>query len=684
MSDSSKTKNQLEKEISSLQIKLAKQKKTVNKLKIDLKNQKLDLERFQKICDAIPNPVIIIQDGQYKFVSSAFCKMFGYSRRDIENGFDYLRLTNPEDKEFIEQRIKDRLAGKELSKTVEIDLVKKNGDIIPCETSTEVIDYEGKQALLIIVRDLSEHRSAADKLTESQTEYSNLFKNILEGVYRTTPDGKIISANPALVKMLGFKSEKELCASANARSLYVNPDDRKILVQKLEEENQLVNVEFDLKRKDGKIITVLENARNIRDENGKIMYYEGLLTDITERKLAEEAYRAAVDNSIQGLLILQNDQVVFANQVFADIIHIEKQKLLEMIPRDLFPSIHPDFRDYLRKRYQSRLKADIGPAQYEFKGFRADGSEFWGEMYVTSIEYRRQPAVQIALIDITDRMQIAEALKESEEQFRHLAEESPNMIFINKAGKVVFVNAKCVEVMGYAVEEFLSDDFNFLDIIHPDHVDNIKKNLAKHLKGLEVPPYEYIIVTKKGKEINAYITTKLIKFEGENAILGIVTDISGLKNVEKELRKTTRELEDERKALEQKNIALKEILSQIEIEKDAIKQQMATNIEKILLPSLQRLKNNSQPTQKKLIEHLEKELESISAPIAKNLKNYAAKLTPRELEICRMIKNGFLSKEISETLNISLLTVHRHRRMIRKKLDISNKDINLSTYLQSL
>ena len=132
--------------------------------------------------------------------------------------------------------------------------------------------------------------------------------------------------------------------------------------------------------------------------------------------------------------------------------------------------------------------------------------------------------------EITDR-------KSAEEKFRILAEKSPNMIFINLRGKVVYVNDMCVEVMGYAKEDYYAEDFNFLSLIAPESLELVKSLFKKHSEGEEVEPYEYKIKTKNGDILDVIITTKLIDYEGESAILGIVTDISERKKTEQELEK---------------------------------------------------------------------------------------------------------------------------------------------------
>jgi len=140
------------------------------------------------------------------------------------------------------------------------------------------------------------------------------------------------------------------------------------------------------------------------------------------------------------------------------------------------------------------------------------------------------------------RREAEKALVESEEKWRTLAEQSPNMIFVNKKGRVVYANKKCEE-MGYKKEEFYSPDFDFLTLICPEHVDMVKAIFARHMNGEEIEPYQYSLVTKEGKRIEAIITTKMIKYEGENALLGIVTDITERERTERTLRESQQKFE---------------------------------------------------------------------------------------------------------------------------------------------
>ena len=138
----------------------------------------------------------------------------------------------------------------------------------------------------------------------------------------------------------------------------------------------------------------------------------------------------------------------------------------------------------------------------------------------------------------------------------------------------------------------------------------------------------------------------------------------------------------QKEALEQKNLALSEILGQIEIEKKQIKDDVIANAENLLLPIIQKLRLTGES--RKYVQLLRKNLQELTSSFGRKLTEKGAKLTSREVEVCGMIKNGLTSKEIAGLLNISLRTVETHRINIRNKLGIVKKDLNLSSYLKTL
>jgi diguanylate cyclase (GGDEF)-like protein/PAS domain S-box-containing protein len=133
-----------------------------------------------------------------------------------------------------------------------------------------------------------ERRAAEAALRESEARYRRLFENVLEGVYSATKDGRFISVNPALARMLGFDSPAGLLSQPIA-TIYHAPSEHERILERLERDGEVRNAECQLRRVDGTLLTVLESARAVRDEQGHIVGYEGTITDISERKRAEQA-----------------------------------------------------------------------------------------------------------------------------------------------------------------------------------------------------------------------------------------------------------------------------------------------------------------------------------------------------------------------------------------------------------
>jgi diguanylate cyclase (GGDEF)-like protein/PAS domain S-box-containing protein len=133
-----------------------------------------------------------------------------------------------------------------------------------------------------------ERRAAEDALRHSESKFRGLFENVMEGVYQTSRDGRILVANPAFVNILGYASAEELYQVA-AGTLYWYPGDRDTFVRRIESEGELRNEEYVMRRKDGTMLIVVDNCRVVRDKQGRVSGFEGTLTDITERKKAETA-----------------------------------------------------------------------------------------------------------------------------------------------------------------------------------------------------------------------------------------------------------------------------------------------------------------------------------------------------------------------------------------------------------
>ncbi len=182
----------------------------------------------------------------------------------------------------------------------------------------------------------------ARELRKSEASLRELFENVMEGIYRTTPEGRILAANPALVRMLGYTSELEL-SSVDVRDLYVDPKKRTEWVRRIEGHGTVRDFEVLLKRRDGGHLIAIDNARTVLDENRRVLYLEGTLTDITERK----EYECQLEHMARsdGLTQLSN-RLMFEDrlrQAFAQARRSNERFAVHCLDLDNFKSVNDTF-----------------------------------------------------------------------------------------------------------------------------------------------------------------------------------------------------------------------------------------------------------------------------------------------------------------------------------------------------
>ncbi len=173
----------------------------------------------------------------------------------------------------------------------------------------------------------------------------------------------------------------------------------------------------------------------------------------------------------------------------------------------------------------------------------------------------------------------------------------------------------------------------------------------------------------------------------DGTMLGVsaaVVDITQLKSAESELRRGKEKLRKQSRILTQKNAALRELLEQIGFEKKQMREDILSNVYELIQPVLSKLKQRAVGTDLTYLELLEHNVEELVAPFGKRISDKRWRLSPREKEVCNMIRDGFSTKEIAVAMSTSARTVDNHRLNVRKKMGIANKPVNLTSFLQSL
>ncbi|MBI3578431.1 MAG: PAS domain S-box protein [Ignavibacteriales bacterium] len=272
--------------------------------------------------NSIDGMTLTDDEGNFVKVNQSFCNIVGLSENQLlgqpfaivwHNGFDEKRLF---------QAYKRRFSTNQLKPLVERRLILWSGEVKDLKISGSFVDSgDGKKLLLTIVRDLTFRKKTENDLKKSEKGYRDLFDNAPQGMFQSSPEGKLINANRALLRLLGYDSREEL-AGMNLGDLYINPDDRKVLGKALEIKGYCNNIELKLRRKDGKTITVLEHSRAIKDDTGNVSMYEGILEDITTRKALEDQIR-------------HNMETLKASEETLKSLNAQKDKLFSILSHDL-------------------------------------------------------------------------------------------------------------------------------------------------------------------------------------------------------------------------------------------------------------------------------------------------------------------------------------------------------------
>ena len=319
-------------------------------------------------------------------------------------------------------------------------------------------------------------------------------------------------------------------------------------VKKIFDENASLAVhEHKYLNSKGEAVWTEVRVTPLKDKKGKTIAALELAIPVTERKTTEKALqeseeklRAIVEGASDGIMVADSktEKIVFANPKICEITGYSSEELLKLNMFDLhlekdLPFVSDKISQQMLKKLTLATNVPV---------LRKDRKVVYCDVNAQPAKIGEQEYLVGFFRDITERKKAEETLKESEEKFRNLAEESPNAIFINNRGRVIYANKKSEEITGYTRDEIYSSNFDFLSLCAPEYVELMSSSYAKHMKGEEVSPYDYVLLAKNGERIDVMTTSKLIDYDGGKAILGIVTDISELKRAEETLNRTMNEL----------------------------------------------------------------------------------------------------------------------------------------------
>lgn len=271
-------------------------------------------------------------------------------------------------------------------------------------------------------------------------------------------------------------------------------------------------------------------------------------------------------------------------------------------------------------------------------------------------------------------------LAERELQYRSIVEDQYELLCRYKPDwprcTIVFVNDSYCLAHGIKREDLIGN--SFMETLSKEDQARIRDFIETATPQSPVQTFTQHITRANGEDLWVEWQRRAL-FDSSGtlyALQGVGRDVTRLRQAELELMAKNAELE-------RKNAAMTEVLEHIEQKKEEIKDNVRANVHELFIPLLDKLRSPKKPEENVYIDMLERSLENLTSSFGHKITSRSLKLTSKEINICNLIKHDLSSKEIAKLLGISLFTVERHRNNIRTKLGITNKHVNLSTYLKS-
>ncbi|MBN2501306.1 MAG: PAS domain S-box protein [Anaerolineales bacterium] len=387
--------------------------------------------------------------------------------------------------------------------------------------------------------EIAERKRVEAALREGEERYRNLFSRIPVGLYRSTPQGEILNANPAIVEMFGYNSHKQFMA-ANVSEFYVDINDRKKMNQQLEKPNDVYHMEARFKRTDGEIIWGEDISRAVCDEDGNIIYYEGSLTDITDRKQTEQAlleseerYRILAENAID--MISKHDLEGRFLYVSPACVQLLGYSADEIIGKSSYEFIHPEDIPKIKNEHKIIVEQSItNMVSYRLR--QKDGEYRYVETTSKSItDPETGEITEILAItrDISERIKAENSLRESEQHLRILMDQAPVAILTtDMQGNITDVNPYTLELLGSpSREKTLSLNLLELPNIKDAGLDQVYRKVIKH-GGFQDVETTYTSIWGKSSHVRVRMAPLHNALGDQIGVIQIAEDISERTQIE--------------------------------------------------------------------------------------------------------------------------------------------------------
>src|SRR6266513_777075 len=471
--------------------------------------------------------------GNILCINQRGVQLSGYSETELRGSNISERLLVPEDRAAIDQILRDLAQGR--TREYEVRWRTKDGAVVHFDgVSVPRLSDSGEfLSTLCTLRDVTERKSAEEKLRKNEEKYRDLIEISPDAIYVVDADGICVLGNRAGAELAGIPQNELVGMPVTDTYL---PDERHLFQERLGKLKGKTALRFERKfvRKNEEIVPVEVSVSAIRGG-----YFQAILRDIGERKRAEEALHEAHQNYVT--LVNSLDVIVWEAdaQTFAfTFVSPQAERMLgyplarwTTEPTFWKDHIHPNDRDWATSFCFDATHAKR-PHDFEYRMVAADGRMVWLHDVVTVVVENDQPVrLRGVMLEITERKRAQEALKESEERYRILVEFSPNSICVHRGGKLLYVNPAGVQLFGATNRDELVGH-SVLDFIHPDSLPAVRDRIRQVGAGGTAPLIDEKFVTLNGEVRDVEVTAIPIIWEQAPAAQVIIRDISERKQGE--------------------------------------------------------------------------------------------------------------------------------------------------------
>jgi len=515
-------------------------------------------KRYRMLFERSPAPIYLSTfDGKVLDCNDAFIDLLGYETlADIQSQSTASFYFDIADRvEFI-SLLKEHGS----LKNFELRLRDKKGDSVWILEDVSIIEEPDIEPYILgIAIDITARKNAEAALKESEIRYRNLFQEIPLGLYLSTPDGRILDANPAFVQMLGYP-DKENILSVNSAELFETPEDRQLELVELVKKDVVSKFETKIRHYSGKLIWVQDTFYVVRDEEGRILHYEGSLEDITERvqvgiKLQESKKRferVIAELPVPVVITDTNGDIELFNKSFIQIFGYTLDDI--STAEEWWNALYPD-KTY-RLLVQSAWDKAIAKALEERTQIE---SQIWDittkDQSIHTVEIDMMPLGDISVItmkDITEKMQSEQSLLESKAFLQHAQEVAQLGSYELDIASGQWISSDILKNIFGIDDDFQYDVEGWVGILHPDDREMMENYFADDvLTKYKRFDKEYRIIRANEKEERWVHGLGGLDFDHQGnpiKMVGTVQDITERVQAEGELKQYTLQLEALRKA----------------------------------------------------------------------------------------------------------------------------------------